>query len=99
MQATSAIRLRERGQITLPQAVRNSLAVDSGDTLTLVQVDDILLLSSRQVMVPKLSQEFTALMQEEGVSLAELLEGLEEERKLSWQEQQSGSWSRKSGAW
>lgn len=86
MQTTYAVRLRERGQITLPQPVRDRLAVDTGDTLNLVQVDDILLLSPRQTVIPKLSQEFTALMQEEGVSLAELLQGLDEERKLIWQE-------------
>ncbi|MBE2233943.1 MAG: AbrB/MazE/SpoVT family DNA-binding domain-containing protein [Anaerolinea sp.] len=86
MQTAFAVRVRERGQITLPQSVRTSLAVDAGDTLNLVQIDDVLLLSPRQAMIPKLSQEFSALMTEEGVSLAELLQGLEEERKLIWQE-------------
>ena len=86
MQTAFSVRVRERGQITLPQSVRTSLAVDTGDTLNLVQIDDIVILSPRQAMIPKLSQEFTALMKEEGVSLAELLQGLEEERKLIWQE-------------
>lgn len=86
MQTTFAIRVRERGQITLPQPVRDSLAVDTGDMLNLMQIDDILLLSPRQTLIPKLSQEFTSLLQEEGVTLAELLQGLEEERKLIWQE-------------
>lgn len=89
MQTAYAVRVRERGQITLPQPVRSSLSVDTGDTLSLVQIDDILLLSPRQSVIPKLSQEFTALMQEEGVSLAELLQGLEEERKLIWHERQA----------
>ena len=86
MQTTFAVRLRERGQITLPQPVRDSLAMDTGDTLNLVQIDDILLLSHRQAVIPKLSQEFTSLMEEEGISLAALLQGMEEERKLIWQE-------------
>ena len=89
-QAAYTVRLRERGQITLPQSVRNNLAVDTGDTLNLVQIDDILLLSPRQTMIPKLSQEFTELMQEEGISLAELLQGLEEERRLIQQEKETG---------
>ncbi|MCB0202473.1 MAG: AbrB/MazE/SpoVT family DNA-binding domain-containing protein [Anaerolineae bacterium] len=89
-QAAYTVRLRERGQITLPQSVRNNLAVDTGDTLNLVQIDDILLLSPRQTMIPKLSQEFTELMEEEGVSLAELLQGLEEERRLIQQEKETG---------
>ena len=89
-QTAYTVRLRERGQITLPQSVRNNLAVDTGDTLNLVQIDDILLLSPRQTMIPKLSQEFTELMEEEGVSLAELLQGLEEERRLIQQEKETG---------
>jgi bifunctional DNA-binding transcriptional regulator/antitoxin component of YhaV-PrlF toxin-antitoxin module len=89
-QTAFAVRVRERGQITLPQAVRNGLAVDTGDTLNLVQIDDLVLLSARQAMIPKLSQEFTALMQEEGVSLADLLQGLEEERKLIHQQRHTG---------
>lgn len=86
MQTAFSVRVRERGQITLPQSLRTSLAVDTGDTLNLVQIDDIVILSPRQTMIPKLSQEFTALMEEQGVSLAELLQDLEEERKLIWQE-------------
>ena len=89
-QTAYTVRLRERGQITLPQSVRNNLAVDTGDTLNLVQIDDILLLSPRQTMIPKLSQEFTELMKEEGISLAELLQGLEEERRLIQQEKETG---------
>jgi AbrB family looped-hinge helix DNA binding protein len=85
MQTAFAVRVRERGQITLPHSVRASLSVEAGDTLNLVQIDDIVLLSPRPAMIPKLSQEFTALMQEEGVSLAELLKDLEEERQLIWQ--------------
>ncbi len=91
MQTAFTVRVRERGQITLPQSVRNSLAVDTGDTLNLVQIDDILLLSPRQTMIPKLSQEFTELMHEEGVSLAELLQGLEKERQFIRQERYANS--------
>lgn len=81
-----AIRLRERGQLTLPQAVRKSLDLSAGVVLTLVQIDNVLLLSRRESEIPELSQQFSVLMQEAGVSLAELLEGLDEERELIWKE-------------
>ncbi len=57
--------------------------------LILVQVDDVLFLSRRETAVSDLSQQFSAMMQEAGVSLAELLNGLEEERKLIWAERES----------
>jgi bifunctional DNA-binding transcriptional regulator/antitoxin component of YhaV-PrlF toxin-antitoxin module len=86
---TYAVRLRDRGQLTLPQAVRKELAVDDGDILTLVQVDDLAIITRRSSLLPKLSQEFTAIMKEDGVSLAELLQGLEEEREQIWRERQA----------
>ena len=88
-QSAYVIRLRKRGQLTLPQAVRRSLAVDTGDVLILVQVDDVLFLSRREAAMPDLAQQFSAMMQEAGVSLAELLSGLEEERELIWAARQS----------
>ena len=56
MQTAFAVRVRERGQITLPHSVRTSLAVEAGDTLNLVQIDDIVLLSPRPSMIPRLSR-------------------------------------------
>ena len=83
---TYMIRLRERGQLTLPKKIRNRLALEPGDALTLVQIEDILVLSPRQPVIPKLAEEFSNIMDEEGVSLAELLAGLEEERERIWHE-------------
>ena len=77
-----ALRLRERGQLTLPLALRKSLAVKAGDELALVQIEDVLVLSRRETKIPDLSQQFSAMMQEADVSLAKLLQGLEEEREL-----------------
>ena len=85
-QPVYSIRLRKRGQLTLPQAVRQSLTLSADVVLTLVQIDNVLLLSRRESEIPELSQQFSVLMQESGVSLAELLEGLDEERKLIWKE-------------
>ena len=89
MQATYAVRLRERGQLTLPQAVRRDLAVDKGDILTLVQIDNLAVLTRRSTLLPKLSEEFTAIMKDDGVSLADLLQGLEQEREQLWRERQA----------
>jgi|WetSurMetagenome_2_1015567.scaffolds.fasta_scaffold40721_2 hypothetical protein len=89
MQATDAVRLRERGQLTLPQMVRRELAVDKGYVLTLVPIDDLAVLTRRSTLLPKLSEEFTAIMKEDGASLADLLQGLEQEREQLWCERQA----------
>ncbi|MFN3982950.1 MAG: AbrB/MazE/SpoVT family DNA-binding domain-containing protein [Caldilinea sp.] len=80
---TYTVRLRERGQLTIPQAARDDLAVKEGDILTLIQIDGLLVLGRKQPLIPQLSEQFSRQMDEEGVSLADLLAGLAEERRLS----------------
>lgn len=86
MMQTYTVQIRERGQLTLPRKVRTRLALDTGDALTLVQINDIILLSPRQPAIPKLAEEFGKIMDEAGVTLADLLQGLDEERELIWHE-------------
>ena len=82
---TYTVRLRERGQVTIPRLVREKLSAGEGDLLTLVQFDDLMLLTPRQPRVPALTEKFTAAMEEAQVTLADLLTALAEERELSRQ--------------
>lgn len=84
----TTVRLRERGQITIPQAVRDRWAaeVNDLDVLNLIEIGDAVFLSPKKLLLPELSKQFSALMDEEGVSLADLLEGLAEERQAIYQE-------------
>lgn len=77
---------RREGKSPLPQTICERLARNAGDVLSLVQIEDVLLLSRREARIPDLSLQFSGMMQEAGVSLAELLQGLEDERKLIWEE-------------
>ena len=85
---TFPVRLRDRGQITVPQTVRETLQVAEGDILTLLQVGDLVLLAPKQPQVPQLADKIAALMEADNVTLADLLLGLEEEREAIWQERQ-----------
>jgi AbrB family looped-hinge helix DNA binding protein len=78
---TYPVRLRDRGQITVPQAVRDKLAVAEGDMLTLLQIGDTVLLTSRHLQTPHLADRIATLIEQEKVSLADLLAGLAEERE------------------
>jgi len=81
-----SVRLRERGQITIPQAVRDNLGVGEGDILTLLQVGQVVMLVPKQPQVPRLADKIAGLMEEEGVSLADLLQGLKDEREAIWRQ-------------
>lgn len=75
------VRLRERGQLTVPQQFRERLALHEGDIVDFVQVGDTLVLTPRTLRVPQIADRFADLMDAAGVSLADLLSGLAEDRR------------------
>ena len=83
------VRLRNKGQITLPQALRRRFDVADGDFLVFVEIADIVFLSPRPLQVPRLADKLADMMDEAGVTLADLLKGLEEERIAIWKERNS----------
>jgi len=83
---TYPVRLRERGQITLPQPVRDRLDVADGGFLTLVEIGDLLFLSPRPLQVPRLADKLADLLEESELTLADLLQGLQQERIAITQE-------------
>lgn len=83
---TFPIRLQDQGQITVPQVVQNDLNVTEGDILTMLQVGDLVLLTPRQPQVPQLADKIIAIMEDEGVSLTDLMAGVEAEREAIWQQ-------------
>ncbi len=86
---TRTVRLRERGQVTIPYDLCEKLMAAGGEVLTLLQIGDLLLLTPRQLRVSRLSEQFTAEMDKAGVSLADLLVGLTEEHVLIHRERES----------
>jgi len=78
---TYPIKIRQRGQLTIPQPVREQWSAQSGDVITLVQFDEFVILAPRPLKTPELARQFSQIMDEDGVSLADLLEGLAEERQ------------------
>jgi bifunctional DNA-binding transcriptional regulator/antitoxin component of YhaV-PrlF toxin-antitoxin module len=83
---TYPVRLRNRGQITVPQALREQLAVSDGDFLVLVKLGDLVFLSPKSLQVPRLADKLAGMLDEAGMTLADLLQGLEEQRSAIWQE-------------
>ena len=80
------IRVRPRGQVTLPRKLRNALAIEEGDLLTLVQVGDAIFLTAKPPRTYELADKIADMMTEEGVSLADLLQDLPKIREDLFQE-------------
>ncbi len=81
-----SIRIRQRGQLTLPKKVRDALSIEAGDVLTLLQIGEAIMLSPRPFRGVELGDKFIELMAEEGVTLAELLEDLPKIREEIYHE-------------
>ena len=73
-------RVYSKGQVTIPAKIRKRLNIGQGTLLSFLQIGEVILLSPRRLVVPGAQKEMAWIMEQEGVTLKELLEGLEEER-------------------
>jgi AbrB family looped-hinge helix DNA binding protein len=80
------VQVRQRGQLTIPQKIRESLAIEDGDTLNIVMVGEAILLTPKVTRTQGLAERIADLLDEEGISLADLLKGLPRIRTEVYQE-------------
>ena len=81
-----AIQVRQRGQVTIPRRLRESLAIEEGDTLTVFQAGDALLLAPRPLQTPQLIDRMADMLDESGLTLADLLADLPRIREEIYRE-------------
>jgi bifunctional DNA-binding transcriptional regulator/antitoxin component of YhaV-PrlF toxin-antitoxin module len=83
----STIRLRERGELTLPAALRRKYGLRAGDLLSLIDLDDgAFVFSPHTPKLAMLGDKVGELLQEQGVSVDQMLLALEEEREQLYRE-------------
>jgi bifunctional DNA-binding transcriptional regulator/antitoxin component of YhaV-PrlF toxin-antitoxin module len=70
------IQIRQRGQLTLPRKVRESLSISDGDTLTLLPVGDTLVIAPRALRSAELIDRLAEMLEESELSLADMLADL-----------------------
>lgn len=82
-----SIQVRQRGQVTIPRRLRESLAIQDGDTLTVLPVGDTLVLIPRQLRTPELIDRMADLLEQSGMTLNDLLADLPRIREEIYREQ------------
>ena len=75
------IRLRRRGQITLPAEFREQLNLGTDTILTTSMVGDAIILTPQNLLGPEVARRFSQQMQQKGLTLEDLLAGLEQQRE------------------
>jgi bifunctional DNA-binding transcriptional regulator/antitoxin component of YhaV-PrlF toxin-antitoxin module len=78
--------VRQRGVLTLPAEFRTKYGIQAGDTLRLVDLDGVFVLTPLTPMAPELAHEIERLRLEAGLSIEELLNTLREQRERYHQE-------------
>ncbi len=81
MSDTLAVRIAQRGVLTLPKAIRERYGLEAGDALTILDLEGVLVLSPRDSEVDALSDRIVRRLTEQGESLESVLTLLREERE------------------
>lgn len=85
------VQMRSRGQMTIPRKLRDALSIEDGDTITLFQIGDAVVLAPKPPRTYELADKIADMMESEGLTLADLLADLPKIREEIYKEQQAAS--------
>ena len=81
MSDTITVNVSQRGVVTLPKSIREAYGLRPGDTLTLLDLGGVFLLSPRRSEIDTLADRITQALTERGETLESMLQVLREERE------------------
>lgn len=73
---TTSLEVRDRGQVTLPKALREALQLEKGDAVRAVQIGDSIVLTPQRMELDALRKEARRLMKKHNVTADDLLRDL-----------------------
>ena len=83
----TTVQMRGKGTITFPAKLRSKYKLQDGEVFTIIDLGEgTFLLKPMISQVNKLSNQIAKRLKEENVSLDDLLQALDEERKIYYQE-------------
>jgi len=85
----SAVTVRQRGEITLPKAVRDACHLAPGTMLGVVPMGDVIVLIKGDSRVGEAAAQLEHLREAAGLTIEEMLEGLDEERERYYRQRYS----------
>lgn len=83
----TTLRIRSKGTIALPASLRKKYKLEEGAILTIIDLSEgIILLKPMVSQVNELANQIANKFREENITLADLLQALDEEREKYYQE-------------
>ncbi len=75
------VRIRERGQVTIPSSFRKDLGLGENDTLNMVKIGEMLILTPRKPFGDAVAMKVESAMRRKGLTLDDLLVNLKDQRR------------------
>jgi AbrB family looped-hinge helix DNA binding protein len=75
-----ALTVAQRGQLTLPKALREQYGIETGDVLTLIDLGGVFVLAPSRSEVGQLADQLSVEWKGRGESLETMLQAVREER-------------------
>ena len=82
--------VKSRGQLTIPKKIREAGYLEEGQGVTIIPLGDSLLVTPRTLKLEDARRELRKLLKSSGLSLKDLLDGLNEERSRTCDEHYAG---------
>lgn len=76
--------VKSRGQLTIPKRIREAGGLDEGQSVTIIPIGDSLLVTPRTLKLEDVRLELRKMLRSSGLSLEDLLDGLDEERSRAY---------------
>ncbi len=80
---TDVVKVTSKGQITLPIAIRDSIAVNKGSYLIVEQVGDYILMKKADIRMKEIRKILGEAAKKKGITKKALLYALEKERAVA----------------
>jgi AbrB family looped-hinge helix DNA binding protein len=78
--------IRARGQLTIPKKVREKGPLYEGETVSIIPIGNSILVTPHRLELDEARREIRKIMRASGVTLEDLLDGLEDERESLFEE-------------
>jgi AbrB family looped-hinge helix DNA binding protein len=77
----SLVKIRERGQLTIPYEYRKELGLEEKDMINVIKAGEVLILSRKQVIGDTIAGKIENVMKKKGLTLQDLLSNLKDQRR------------------
>ena len=82
----STTEIKSRGQVTIPKKIRVTSHLEEGQVVSIIPVGDSVIITPKRLDLAEERREVKRILKASGLSLEDLLAGLEEEREKLYRE-------------